>query len=412
MAMRAGRFRTAVLAGAVGIACAVTTAGVATAAAPAPAPAGATVVGTKTARCPATVATIQAAVTAATPGSTIFVCAGTYRERVTIDKPVRLLGAQAGRDARAGRTSAADESVVTGSTGAGFEVGAVNGVVIDGFTITGNTGNGIDAFQRGSGFSFVNNVITGNANGMNVSSAGPAPSTIARNRFAANNAVPDPEGGTGVLITSGPGNALTISDNLFTGHQIAAVNSIGDDSNRSTGLVIRDNRSVDDGNLAVINNANGALVTRNIATKSATAIGGTGIFIVGNTDRLTVSRNILTGGTGNGLSSNGAFPFKAAPSTNLLIDTNTIRGRTGTGILINEGSGTVVGNVVTASGANGVAAAATATGVTFERNVATGSVGKDCADASTGAGTRGTANTWTRNVGQTATPTGLCIPGR
>ncbi|MCD2185916.1 right-handed parallel beta-helix repeat-containing protein [Actinomycetospora soli] len=411
MAMRAGRFRRAVLAGAMGIACAVTTTGVAAAAAPAPAPAGATVVGTKTARCPATVATIQAAVTAATPGSTIFVCAGTYPERVSITKPVRLLGAQYGRDARGGRTNAADESVVTGATG-GFAVGTVSGVVIDGFTISGSGANGIDAFSKGNGFTIVNNVITGNANGMNVNATGPAPSTIARNRIVANNAVPDPQGGTGVLITSGAANALTISDNLFGGHTSAAVNSIGDPGNRSRGLVVRDNRSVDDATLVVINNADGALVTRNIATKSPTAVAGTGIFVVGNTDRLTVSRNVLTGGKGNGLSANGAVPFGAAPSTNLVVDTNTISGRTGTGILINEGAGTVVGNVVAASGANGVAAAATATGVRFERNVATGSVGKDCADASTGAGTLGTANTWVRNVGRTATPTGLCLPGR
>ncbi|GAA4822298.1 hypothetical protein GCM10023201_05240 [Actinomycetospora corticicola] len=356
-------------------------------------------------------ATIQAAVTAAAPGATIFVCAGTYPERVSVTKPVRLLGAQYGRDARAGRTTAADESVVTGPTG-GFVVGPVAGVVIDGFTITGSGADGIDAFQRGSGFTIVNNVITGNANGMNVNTPGPAPSTIARNRIERNNAVAADAGGTGVLITSGAANALTISDNLFGGHTSAAVNSIGDPASRSKGLVVRDNRSVDDATLVVVNNADGAVVTRNIATKSASLPSGTGIFIVGNTDRLTVSRNVLTGGKGNGLSANGAVPFAAAPSTNLLIDTNTIRGRTGTGIQINEGSGTVVGNVVQSAGVNGVAAAATATGMRFERNVATGSVGKDCADASTGAGTLGTANTWVRNVGQTATPTGLCIPGR
>ncbi len=398
------------LAGATAVVCALTTTGPASAATPAPAPAGATVVGVRTARCPATATTIQAAVDAAAPGATIFVCAGTYRERVTVDKPVRLLGAQYGRDARAGRTNPADESVVTGSTGAAFEVGAVDGVVIDGFTLTGNAGNGIDAFARGAGFSFVDNVIAGNANGMNVNARGPAPSTIARNRFVANNAVPDPEGGAGVLITSGPGNDLTISDNLFTGHVSAAVNSIGDGSNRSLGLVVRDNRSVDDGNLAVINNADGALVTRNIATKSPAAVAGTGVYIVGNTDRLTVSRNVLTGGTGTGLSSNAAFG--AAPSTNLLVDTNTIRGRSGNGITVNAGTGTVVGNVVQSAGGNGLAAAASSSGMVFTRNVAIGSTGKDCADASTGTGTLGTANTWTRNVGQTATPTGLCIPGR
>ena len=220
---------------------------------------------------------IQPAVDAAPAGSTVYVCAGTYTGSVTIPKTLRLLGAQSGRDARAGRTAVAAESVVT-SPGGGFVVGGgVNGLVVDGFTFRGSVGDGIVALNRGSGFSIVNNVFADNQNGMNVNSVGPAPSTIARNRFTANNRGGDPQGGAGILFTSGPANNVTVADNLFERHVSAAVNSIGDPdpANRSTGLVVRNNRSVDDSSFAVVNNPPGGLIYQNQATMAASAVKGT-----------------------------------------------------------------------------------------------------------------------------------------
>ena len=390
---------------------------VAAAAPPASPPAGATVVGTASASCRnPTFAAIQPAVDAAAAGATIYVCAGTYTGPVTITKKLRLLGAQYGRDARTGRTTAAQESVIT-SAGAGFTVGTVDGLTVDGFTFSGSTGDGIDAFQRGSGFTFVDNVFTGNHNGMNVNAAGPVRSTIARNRFTANNAGGGDDSGTGVLFTSGPANDVTVSDNLFERHTSAAVNSIGDGSNRSVGIVISTNSSVDDSSFAVINNANGALVERNQATKAASAVNGTIIYIVGNTDHLTVSRNILSGDTGTGISANAAFG--AGPSTNLLIDANVIRDRT-TGISINDNHSTVTvrSNVVqnsTRSGdipGRGIRLTAGSSGVAVTSNAVSGSSDVDCVDESHGSGTAGTADIWTRNAGRTSTPAGLCIPGR
>jgi hypothetical protein len=392
---------------------------VAAAAPPASPPAGATVVGTASASCrnPA-FATIQPAVTAAAPGATIYVCAGTYTGPVTITKKLRLLGAQYGRDARTGRTTAAQESVIT-SAGAGFTVGAVDGLTVDGFTFSGSTGDGIDAFQRGSGFTIIDNVFTDNQNGMNVNAAGPVRSTIARNRFTANNRGIIGQAGTGVLFTSGAANDVTVSDNLFERHGSAAVNSIGDPdpANRSVGIVISTNRSVDDSSFAVINNANGALVERNQATKASSAEDGTIIYIVGNTDHLTVARNILSGDVGTGISANAAFG--AGPSTNLLIDANVIRDRT-TGISINDNHSSVVvrSNVVqnsTRSGdipGRGIRLQAGSSGVAVTSNAVSGSSDVDCVDESHGTGTANTADTWTRNAGRTSTPAGLCIPGR
>ena len=62
--------------------------------------------------CPSpTVATIQAAITAAAANDVIYVCAGTCTEQLTINKPLTLLGAQFGVDARTGRTDPAVETV-------------------------------------------------------------------------------------------------------------------------------------------------------------------------------------------------------------------------------------------------------------------------------------------------------------
>jgi hypothetical protein len=335
---------------------------------------------------------------------------------VTIDKALRLLGAQYGRDARTRPTTAAQETVITSPAGAGFAVGPVDRVTVDGFAFSGSTGDGIDAFAKPGSFSIVDNVFTSNQNGMNVNATGPARSTIARNRFTANNTGNVGQAGTGVLFTSGAANGVTVSDNLFERHASAGVNSIGDPSNRSTGLVVSGNRSVDDASFAVINNADGAVVSGNQATKAPSAADGTIIYVVGNTDRLRISSNILSGDAGTGISANGAFG--SAPSTNLLIESNIIRNRT-TGIAINDAhhSVTVRSNVVQGSTRNGatpgrgIRLAAGSQGVTVTSNAVIGSSDVDCVDESTGTGTAGTADTWTRNAGRTSTPAGLCIPG-
>src|SRR5205807_1992526 len=62
---------------------------------------------------PTVYATIQAAVNAAAAGATVIVDAGTYAERVTVDKPLTLEGARAGVDAR-DASRGQSESIVRG----------------------------------------------------------------------------------------------------------------------------------------------------------------------------------------------------------------------------------------------------------------------------------------------------------
>ncbi len=112
-------------------------------------------------------ATIGLAVAAAHPGDTVLVCAGTYAEDVTVDKPIALVG----RDARVAAAGLANGFLVTNSR-----------VSISGFTVSGALGEGILAQPRGAaalgflsdptraltpinGVSIVGNTVTGNDQG-------------------------------------------------------------------------------------------------------------------------------------------------------------------------------------------------------------------------------------------------------
>jgi hypothetical protein len=87
--------------------------------------------------CPTAVyTTINAAVTAATPGETILVCPGTYNENVIINKSLTLLGAKAGIDARTRGGSLTGETVINSNFAGGTIQVQANNVTIDGVAIT------------------------------------------------------------------------------------------------------------------------------------------------------------------------------------------------------------------------------------------------------------------------------------
>jgi hypothetical protein len=382
-------------------------------AAPAEAAPTALTVGTAGPSCKApTQATVIAAVAAAAPGAVITVCPGTYTGTVVISTALTLRGAQRGVDARAGRTDVARESVIDGNGGAGIQItGSTSGVTVDGFTIR-NSGtatqphDGIEAFSGGGSFTFVNNVVTQTTYGINMNSAGAAASTVARSRFDTNNNSGD-QGGSGVFICCGPGNNLSITDNLFTGNNSAAVNTAGDPAHLSTGLKIQHNQSVDDATFAVIVNAKGAIVSDNVVTFTSKAkVGvGSGIFLGGGTNGVQVTGNSIIGGAATGIRVTNQF---GPANIGLVVSGNKIVSRLNGIGLTAQTSGSIKNNDVAQSTAVGILLDSNNSGVTVSGNKVAASTTFDCQDASTGTRTAGTANTWTANVGLRSQPKGLC----
>lgn len=365
------------------------------------------VVGASGPACPApTHPTLVAAVAAATPGATITVCPGTYPGTVEVTKPLTLRGAGAGTDARTGRTAPAAESVIEGGGGPGVRIaGGLAGVTVAGFTITGagtdaQPAAGIDASHGGTAFTFVDNIITENSRGIAVSSGGPTTSVITRNRFVTNNRS-GLSGGTGVLVCCGPGSDLSITENAFSGHTSAAVNTSGEPDRPSTRLRIEANSSVDDSTFAAVMNASGALVAGNLVRHGATpAVLGAAILVGGNTAGVQVRSNRIQGGAATGVRVSTEF---GPPNTGYAITGNVVDGRR-TGIrLSGQTSGAIGDNTVASSAEVGVLIDADNQGVTVSHNTVGPSGVLDCRDLSTGP-----ANTWIGNFGVSSAPKGIC----
>jgi hypothetical protein len=362
--------------------------------------------------------TITAAVTAAAPGDTIQVCAGTFGESVDINKPnLTLLGVRAGEDA-VGRTGPA--SVVSNANGVFTIEGNADGTTIDGFTIQGasvNNAVGIADFQGSSGLTLVNNIVKLNSEGINMQNPDASqPALIAHNAFLNNNAGGDPGNngntGTGVFISNGPAHNTTITDNRFTQDSQTAINFAGDSSRPSTGLVVTDNVSSNDSTFVVAANSTGALVEDNHVTTSQNVPGGghgSGILDFGNNTALQIRHNTMTA-TGPTGSTGISLNVIAGPSAYTTVTGNSVSGwandvRVATG----NTSGYISDNHLNNAQANGILVLTGTSGIQVTHNTVHGAAGNACEDDSTGNGTAGTANLWRRNVADSASvPAAIC----
>ncbi|MCU1426714.1 MAG: hypothetical protein JWL83_714 [Actinomycetia bacterium] len=366
------------------------------------------------AQCPeATFTTISAAVTAANAGDTIQVCAGIYAETVTVSKQLTFLGAKSGVDGRGLRGNLTKESVVNSINGDFIIPGGVDGVTIDGFTIQGAGSDavgadGVESFAGSSGLTLQNNVIRDNLEGINFQNPnGNLPALITRNAFINNDNGTTAEGGTGVFISNGPANNTQIVSNSFKGHRETAINFAGS-PNHSVGLVVSNNKSVDDSTFVVATNSDNALVESNKVTHAATG-NGSGILDFGSNNSLTISHNTINGGAGANTSGIRVADFTGTPSVGTKVITNTVIGRyygirsTGNYTTLFIGQNTVksaaqVGIDVEAGSGNSIT-----------RNNVSLSANRACQDLTTGPLT-GTANTWSHNNGHGSPsfPAGIC----
>lgn len=267
--------------------------------------------------------TISAAVAAASDFDTIRVAPGTYTEQVAVTKRIQLLGAQAGVDAR---TRNGPESIVTNVSFQNgiFNVSNAPRVVIDGFTIQGNTdGQGISITGTGSGYWILNNIIQGNEVGMYLSTSGELFTQIRQNWFDANNAAGPAVTGTAIYKELA-GDNIYIDSNRFTNHNLASINMA-----LTNNLIISRNQILNDNTIVLINTE-----TVKITQNTIIDTGGSVIFFGGGTNYTDIELNVIQQGT-SGI--NVTNFITGTPNMNIRAKNNSIDGNSTAGLNIPVG---------------------------------------------------------------------------
>lgn len=269
--------------------------------------------------------TIQKAVTCAVPGDTIRVVPGIYNENVAIVKPLILLGANAGVDARVATARNAESIVDAGLISAGFSVSAPN-VTIDGFRVQ-RAQNGLNAGIHVGGANntqILNNIIADNAIGLFVNGG---PATIRRNRVESNNRTGTSAGGTGFYSDSSTG--LVVSENAFLNQTVnVAVNFAAATANAHLNLHFTDNTI--QGNRIGVNlmGTTGALISRNTISANTDGI----VFNGGNNGTNVIRNTLIT----NGTAVRTANPYGVGTSVAVSLNFNRLIDNT---IAVNASSG-------------------------------------------------------------------------
>ncbi len=261
--------------------------------------------GADTSCAAAAYATIQSAVDAAVPGTTVHVCAGTFPGGVTIPSTLSGLtldGAQQGVDARTRTVPASQESIITssGTQASGGSNGIsvfANNVTVDGFTIQdpGGVNNNAPGYGVGvttsanvSGIKIVNDIITNNVFGIYLNSDGASQDLVQYDLITTNNQTGSASG-DGIYTDSGSSN-ISVDSNLFAG-------------NTSSGIVYAGSTSSTQRNISITNNQFTGTGTQ----------GGTAAVLL-NVSNATLSHNVVSG-TGPATSQNDAIDLLGGDST-------------------------------------------------------------------------------------------------
>jgi Right handed beta helix region len=340
-------------------------------------------------QCPqAEFTSIQAAVNAASPGSTVLVCPGLYNEQVTVTKEKLTLRAQqrAVRDCFAAVPEPFDptaEALVSGGPAGTAIAIAADGVSVVGFVVYGSE-DGIDSLQSVSGFRIEQNVVTGNLLGLPLGSSGAEPSRVLHNCIRDNGSGPAGGGIVSLVFPTGP----RVLNNARIDHNEFFRNNFG----------VRLGASRD------------VTVDHNTSQSDATWMRNGGVIDV------SVTHNRIGGGSLYGIV---FIPLGGAgvPNENVVVSHNEISnmGRDGVQASAPLGVGTALidslisHNTITANGRDGIRIEAGLNGGNLiEHNALAGNGAHDCRDDTVGAGTGGTANTWEKNRGETQNRPDLC----
>ncbi|MFD8999754.1 nitrous oxide reductase family maturation protein NosD [Streptomyces sp. NPDC059582] len=367
------------------------------------------------AQCPgAAFTTIQAAITAASPGDVIRVCAGTYNEVVTVNKAnLQLIGpavAPTGTACRqAGAPDPSRQAIIQSAGGSGSVRLVENGIRFSRFTVQNNTSSyGIVTSAAHSGHQVRQNMIQNNVIGVYFQSSGTSLSEVEQNCIRQNNK-PGSASGSGIYSDAGLKKA-DIETNTFSGNENSGVLLDAPAPGGIDNVKVNSNTSLGDRAFAFIFKSNNANVGSNIIRDN---FGAPGIFLGDSNTNTKITSNIIE----RGFLGVRANAFGLSPNTNVTISNNVIRdsnsSTVGHGISVAANSLTnsvISGNVANDNAGDGIRIDAGGNGGnTIKSNVFRHNGVLDCRDSTSGTGTDGTANTWSGNVGPNAAPPGICL---
>ncbi len=273
---------------------------------------------------PTSYATIQAAVNAAAPGSTINVDPGTYNETVYVTEPLTIQGANAGI---AGTATRGAESIVY-ATQTVFAIYA-NDVTINGFTIEGDDadigaalGAGVQMEPNIHGTHVLNNIIQNNVTGIYLSNNSNTDECIIQhnliqNNFEANNNwQTKTENGSRGIYTDGTVSGGYLTNVLIDSNRIYNSNWNGGDEDEGI-IALQALTAGKQFNITISNNYWG---------------GDSKALLATNVTNLNIIGNYITG-TADG--SSGPVRFEG-DANNVNIQYNTITGNGGPGVAVDD----------------------------------------------------------------------------
>lgn len=268
--------------------------------------------------------TIQAGVDAVAEGGTVHVAAGDYTEQVVISKPLHLLGAQAGVDARE-RSGDTGESKISGNGGPNITINASN-VTVDGFQLVGPADQGTAALMMMGpyvGETIQNNIILdpGRAVSYNTS----------QTTFRKNLIVGSDKTGDGIQQNSGHVADVTIADNTFIGGSGSTNITFISDATGSSNVRVTGNVSTNPGTFVALFKTSDAEVSGNTVTGAV----GSAIYIGGGNNGVMVGGNTVEDGVRSAVTV--ANIFGRGVNAGITITGNKLQGNA-TGVNVGSGA--------------------------------------------------------------------------
>jgi nitrous oxidase accessory protein NosD len=358
--------------------------------------------------CPeADFVSIQAAVAAATAGSTIKVCPGLYNESVVVPKPLRLSAPRHKSEAtRCPSDPATDPTryaiVDSPGLGDGFRLQA-DGIVLEGFVAQGNL-TGIVTDPAFAGHRIRRAISQGNNVGIALGGSGALESAVAQSCVR----------NTSVGLSSFSlrraqirGNELTgnnVGISLFGGGDVEVIhNSVSESpvtamrASRAANVSVRHNHVARAGAALLYDGSTGDIRFNLIEGAVAE-----GIQLRSSAGVVARFNHVRESGVG----------VRLLRTSGTTVERNAIERSQGHGILLElSDTNAVERNLSRDNGGDGLRVASQSSANNITGNALLGNGEYDCHDDTVGAGTAGTANFWIRNLGQTENRPGLCTEG-